>query len=204
MSRHRPVTKQGATPAVARRERNSRAAVSLPLLLHLTQTARLGPGVARFVRRHLLAAHAMLRPPLREMSLALVGDARMAALHMRFMNVPGPTDVLTFPIDADSEGRALSAEVVVCVPEARRRAGTSRQNLERELLLYALHGLLHLCGYDDKTGPGFRRMHRREDMILNQLGVGPVFQADAVTPSRRRRGPRPAAPSGRAGRRSPR
>ncbi len=43
------------------------------------------------------------------------------------------------------------------------------------MLLYAVHGLLHLCGYDDRTPAGFRRMHRKEDDLLARLGVGPVF-----------------------------
>jgi probable rRNA maturation factor len=43
-------------------------------------------------------------------------------------------------------------------------------------LLYSLHGMLHLCGFDDRTEPDFRRMHQTEDEILTRLGVGPVFQ----------------------------
>jgi probable rRNA maturation factor len=112
---------------------------------------------------------------LNELSLALVGDRRMSALHEEFMNVAGPTDVLTFPLDVDARGRALAGEVVVCVPEARRQSKLRNVPVERELLLYALHGLLHLCGYDDRTGADFRAMHRAEDQILTRLGVGPVF-----------------------------
>ena len=134
-----------------------------------------------FLRRHLRAAHRTLNPPLAELSVALVGDARMSALHEQFMGIPGPTDVLTFPLDVDARGRALSGEVVVCVPEAGRRARETGTAVERELLLYALHGLLHLCGYDDRTEPDYRRMHRREDMILTQLGVGPVFEGAPVS-----------------------
>ena len=50
--------------------------------------------------------------------LALVGDARMSALHEQFMGIEGPTDVLTFPIDHDPAGRVTSGEVIVCVPRA--------------------------------------------------------------------------------------
>jgi probable rRNA maturation factor len=146
-----------------------------PLTLEIT--ARTGQIYARFMRRHLLAAHAILKPSLRELSLALVGDVRMAQLHEQFLGIPGPTDVLTFPLETDSRGRATAGEVVICVPEARRQARQHRRGVERELLLYALHGMLHLCGHDDKTPREFRRMHRTEDMILSQLGVGPVFES---------------------------
>jgi probable rRNA maturation factor len=143
--------------------------------LELDITAATGKRFVPFVRRNLQAAHAILKPPLSELSLALVGDARMAQLHEQFMGLPGPTDVLTFPLEESGRGRVTSGEVVVCVPEALRRAKAEGQKPERELLLYALHGLLHLSGYDDRTAADYRRMHRTEDKILTQLGIGPVF-----------------------------
>ena len=109
----------------------------------------------------------------------------MSELHWRFMRVRGPTDVLTFPLDHDPRGRVVSGEVVVCVSEARRRARAEGVAVERELLLYALHGLLHLCGYDDRTADAYRAMHHTEDQILTRLGVGPVFApTPAARPSR--------------------
>ena len=145
--------------------------------LHIT--ARAGKPHAAYLRRKLRAAHAALKPPLAELSLALVGDAEMSHLHQQYLNIPGPTDVLTFPLDLDRRGRPLSGEVVVCVPEARRQARLSATLVERELLLYALHGMLHLCGFDDRTAAGFQKMHRTEDQILTRLGVGPVFAPPA-------------------------
>jgi probable rRNA maturation factor len=163
--------------------------------------ADVGAAHVPFIRRHLRKAHAILRPPLRELSVALVNDRRMSDLHERFMNIPGPTDVLTFPLDLDSRGRPVSGEVVVCVPEARRRARERKIPLERELLLYALHGMLHLCGYDDRTDASFRAMHRTEDQILTRLGVGPVFEAGDAARHAASRATRPAH---RAGSRGPR
>ena len=147
--------------------------------LTLTLTAATGREHVAYLRRHLRAAHTLLAPPLAELSLALVGDKRMADLHVRFMAIAGPTDVLTFPLDEDARGRVTAGEVVVCVPEAKRRAGEHAVTVRQELLLYALHGLLHLCGFDDRTDRDFRRMHRTEDDILARLGVGPVFRPDA-------------------------
>ena len=138
------------------------------------------------LRRKLPAAHIMISSPLRELSLALVGDARMSQLQKQFMGIPGPTDVLTFPLELDARGRTLSGEVVVCVPEARRQARARGTDAGREVLLYALHGLLHLSGFDDRTAAGFRRMHATEDRILTRLGVGPVFAEPAMTPVRDR------------------
>ena len=147
----------------------------------LAVTAEVGKAYLPYLRRHLRAAHKRLGPAPRELSLALVADKRMSELHQRFMGVPGPTDVLTFPLEADGRGRVVSGEVVVCVPEARRRARAEGTTVEKELLLYALHGLLHLCGFDDTTGAGFATMHRTEDKILTAIGVGPVFAAGHST-----------------------
>lgn len=150
------------------------------------------PGTGRrfvpFLRRHLLAAHGLLRPALRELSLALVGDNPMSLLHKRFMNIEGPTDVLTFPLDFDAAGRVTAGEVVICVPEAARQARLRGIEVREELLLYALHGMLHLSGFDDRTDTGFRQMHRKEDDILGCLGLGPVFRMEAPVARRNRRG----------------
>jgi probable rRNA maturation factor len=153
--------------------------------LSLSFSSSAGAAHVPFLRRHLRAAHRILRPPVREISVALVGDRRMSRLHHQFMGLGGPTDVLTFPLDRDARGRAVAGEVVVCVPEARRRAKAEGVPLERELLLYALHGLLHLCGYDDRTASAYRTMHRTEDQILTRLGVGPVFSPAGAGGDRR-------------------
>jgi probable rRNA maturation factor len=120
----------------------------------------------------------------------------MALLHEQFLGIAGPTDVLTFPLEEDRRGRVTAGEVVVCVPEARRQAKRNGAGVERELLLYALHGMLHLCGYDDRTAAAFHTMHATEDRILTQLGVGPVFNpgppsaAPSAAPPARGRPPR--------------
>ena len=118
-------------------------------------------------------------PPL--LSVALVGDATMSRLHEQFLNIAGPTDVLTFEIEHDAKGRVTNGEIVVCVPEARRQAKRHGHRVEHELLLYCLHGLLHLTGHDDLDDAGHRRMHRAEDRILTAIGVGPVFHTSRAS-----------------------
>jgi probable rRNA maturation factor len=159
-----------------------------------------------FLRRNLKAAHEILTPPLSEMSVALVGDARMSELHEEFMGIAGPTDVLTFPLETNAIGQVTEGEVVICVTEGRRRAREHRVQPELELLLYALHGMLHLCGYDDRTHRAYAKMHRTEDEILQRLGVGPVFApkapiTGAAAPARNR-GRAHRKPASRAARRA--
>ena len=138
-------------------------------------TARAGRTHVPFLKKMIRRARALLRSPLRELSVALVGDAQMSAVHQRFMNDPSPTDVLTFPLDENSRGRATSGEIVINVAQALRESRRRGIALRDELLLYALHGMLHLLGMDDRTDAEFQRMHRLEDRILTRLGVGKVF-----------------------------
>ena len=131
----------------------------------------------RRLRRQIRRAHALLRYPLREISLAIVCAREMSAVHKRFLNRAGPTDVLSFALEHDRRGRVAGGEIVVCLDVARRQARLRRHRISDELLLYAVHGLLHLSGWDDRTKPAFAAMHAMEDQILLRLGVGPVFSS---------------------------
>ena len=116
--------------------------------------------------------------PKPQISVVLVNDKTMSSLHKTYMNLPEPTDVLTFPIDTDDSGAVTSGEVYVDVPYARRQAKARGIDAKHEILLYAIHGTLHLLGYDDRTAADFAKMHRAEDQILTRLGIGPVFDRE--------------------------
>jgi probable rRNA maturation factor len=81
--------------------------------------------------------------------------------------------VLSF--DASTDNNSIEADIAVCVDVARRESSARNHSVERELLLYALHGLLHCCGYDDHDEAGYQAMHAEEDRILSAIGVGPTF-----------------------------
>ena len=95
---------------------------------------------------------------LTEVIVAIVSDQRIAALHRRFLNERGPTDVITFQ----------HGEIVMSAETARRQAGTFRTSVERELRLYIVHGLLHLRGFDDKTAAGAAEMKRIQERLVAQ------------------------------------
>lgn len=155
--------------------------------LKLSIMATEGAAHVAFLRKHLLAAWPLIENAPRELSLALVGDDRMAMLHYQFLKIKGPTDVLTFELEHDRAGHCAGGEVIVCVPEAQRRATEFKIDVVEELLLYALHGLLHLSGFDDRTPSDYRAMHQREDEILKQLGVGTLFHRPPVVTKRNRK-----------------
>ena len=97
--------------------------------------------------------------PLAELSVLLVDMPSMEALHVKWMNEPGPTDVLAFPMDEidvsrgpqddDLEaGPALLGDVVLCPDVAAAQALEAGHSTENELHMLATHGVLHLLGYD--------------------------------------------------------
>jgi probable rRNA maturation factor len=111
--------------------------------------------------------------PVARVTVEVIDDHRMTALHERFSNVPGTTDVLTFP--ASGPGEPVEVDIAICVDEAARQATTRGHELRRELLLYALHGVLHCTGFDDRTPAEHARMHAEEDRILQAIGLGVVY-----------------------------
>ena len=131
------------------------------------------------------------------LDVAVVGDARMRRENRRWLGEEGVTDVLTFDLReeerSDERGRGsvegrrrpwIDGQVIVCQSVARRKARARGADWRKELLLYVVHGCLHLCGYDDERSEDAERMHRREDEILTALGLGAVFSGD---PARSRR-----------------
>jgi probable rRNA maturation factor len=137
--------------------------------------AQTGTQYAPALRRQLLKAHAILKSHLNDLSLAIVPAGQMAHLHKKFLNEPGPTDVLTFELDHNARNQITSGEIIICHTVAQKQARKLNHSVAHELLLYALHGLLHLSGFDDRTPSTFKIMHAREDEILTHLGIGPLF-----------------------------
>ena len=147
--------------------------------LDLSLTCDAAEEHADYLEAHLRRAWALLDRSPATLSVAVVDDATMAALHERFLGVAGPTDVLTFELGHDdADGRVTEGEVVVDADEAARQAAERGHRVEVELLLYALHGLLHLSGYDDLDPASHARMHAREDEVLEAIGVGAVYRRE--------------------------
>ena len=107
------------------------------------------------------------------LSLSLVGDREMRRLHGRFSGDPADTDVLAFPLPLPpgSPPALPAAEVVVSVETAVREARARGLRPRGEVLLYAVHGILHLCGEDDHDPVRARRMDRRTLRLLAALGI---------------------------------
>ena len=109
-----------------------------------------------------------------ELGVLIVGDDRMAELHEQYHADPSTTDVLTFDM-RDAPDQPVEADLVLCLDEARRQAAQRGHTVREELLLYALHGLLHLIGYDDHDDADRAAMHNRENELLTQAGFRALY-----------------------------
>ncbi len=123
-------------------------------------------------RRIVIAAEAILRAAGiddAQLSIALVDDPTIHALNRQYLDHDYPTDVLSFVLERD--GTRLEGEVIVSTDTALRRAEEFGWSADEELLLYAIHGTLHLVGHDDGTPHKRAAMRELERHYLAAVGV---------------------------------
>ena len=122
--------------------------------------------------------------PLADLSVLLVDTDTMAALHQQWMDLPGPTDVMAFPMDAadggaragrhdpsappgtDDDPAAMLGDVVLCPAVAADQAASAGHSTEAELHLLCTHGILHLLGYDHDEPDTEREMFQLQATLL--------------------------------------
>jgi len=125
---------------------------------------------------HVHAACDALGHAVHRVGISLLDDDGIAELHRRHLDIEGPTDVLTFP--GAAPGDPIDVDIAIGVDVAQRAATERGHDLQCEVLLYVVHGLLHACGFDDHDDDDYKRMHEREDEILKSIGVGAVFNTN--------------------------
>lgn len=126
------------------------------------------PGIREAVR-------AALRQGEREdldVDVILVSEDHLTELHQRFLGDSSPTDVLAFELGGE-EDDGPEAEIYVSVDRAREVAAERGVTVAREAALYAVHGALHLCGFDDHDPLDRARMREAENVVLIGLGHSP-------------------------------
>jgi probable rRNA maturation factor len=102
-----------------------------------------------------------------EISVAVVDDPTIHQLNRRYLDHDFATDVLSFALQARADG--LEGEIVISADTAARQAVQYGWELAEELLLYAIHGALHLVGYDDEATGDREIMRRKEQQYLRRL-----------------------------------
>jgi probable rRNA maturation factor len=111
--------------------------------------------------------------PQADLCLRLVDEAAMETLHVQWMDLPGPTDVMSFPMDELRPGRegsepteGMLGDVVLCPSVAAKQAREAGHATEEELLLLTTHGILHLLGFDHATPEEEKEMFELQRQLL--------------------------------------
>ena len=127
----------------------------------------------------------LLRQEDFELGIQLVGATEMARLNETYLRHQGLTDVITFDYAEPAAARArkrpdesrltggsirsLHGEIIICVDEALAQSRRWRTTCQDEMTRYAIHGILHLLGFDDQRPTQRRRMKREENRLLAKL-----------------------------------
>ena len=111
--------------------------------------------------------------PGAELAIMFVDEPAMEALHIQWMDEPGPTDVLSFPMDELRPGTeheptpaGLLGDIVICPAVAERHADTAGHETMNEILLLTAHGILHLLGFDHSEPEEEKEMFGIQKSIL--------------------------------------
>ncbi len=118
-----------------------------------------------------------------EAAIALSSDARVQALNRTYRGKDKPTNVLSFPAGADGlppGSRRHLGDIVLAAETVAREAAAEGKPLRHHVQHLAVHGLLHLLGYDHETGPEAAGMEALEVEILEQLGVPDPYAPKAL------------------------
>lgn len=112
---------------------------------------------------------------LAETAVTVVDAARMAELHVEWMDLPGPTDVMSLPMDELTPGTAQApsegvlGDVVLCPEVAAEQAARGGHTRDDELMLLLTHGMLHLLGYDHEDEEDRREMFDLQDRLVTEF-----------------------------------
>lgn len=117
-----------------------------------------------------------------EISVAIIDNSTIRELNQQYLEHDYDTDVLSFLLDCELEshqqdpelrgaGKTIEGEIIVSAEMAVSMSETYQWSAANELLLYVVHGLLHLCGYDDLTEEELQLMRTREQQIFDHRGL---------------------------------
>ena len=105
---------------------------------------------------------------LEDVDVTVVDSREISGLNRRYLGRKGVTDVISFDL-SDDPACGISCQIVVCAEVATRQAARFGHGAGRELLLYVIHGLLHLMGYDDQTEKASEKMQARGEQLLEEF-----------------------------------
>jgi len=137
--------------------------------LHCTNRQRGKRINARYFRRALLFVLGEMKLEGWGVHFIFVSAKKMAEINMQFLGHEGSTDVITFPLLEKTDPKRATGEIFISVEDAVKNAGFFDTSWQEEVFRYAIHGLLHLVGFDDLTTSERRLMKREEGVLLRKM-----------------------------------
>jgi probable rRNA maturation factor len=161
--------------------------IALEIIVEAPGWAPMRAAIETAVARAAAAAAMHIEALRGDASLLLADDARLSALNQQFRRKAGPTNVLSFP-SGEARGGFLG-DIAIAFETAQREAGECGAPLVDYVVHLALHGLLHLVGYDHETEEEAAIMEGREAALLDELGVYNPYAPGPYAPGPDARGP---------------
>lgn len=113
--------------------------------------------------------------PPGELTIRIVDEAESASLNGRFRQKPKPTNVLSFPYEAEALDEPILGDLVICAPVVSREASEQGKTVDAHWAHMVVHGCLHLLGYDHENDEDAEKMEAREREILARLGFADPY-----------------------------
>jgi probable rRNA maturation factor len=142
--------------------------------IEISNESEISVDEARVLQLASFALNELKIHPKAELAIQFVNEAAMEVLHIQWMDEPGPTDVLSFPMDELRPGSeseitppGLLGDIVVCPQVAIKQAETAGHETINEILLLTTHGILHLLGFDHAEPDEEREMFGLQKSILD-------------------------------------
>jgi probable rRNA maturation factor len=131
--------------------------------------------------------------PLSELSVIVVDAAAMEQLHIQWMDEPGPTDVMSFPMDELRPGtpgkedeelpQGLLGDIVLCPEVAEKQGAANGHSMDDELQLLTVHGVLHVLGFDHEEPEEKAEMFGLQKSILDEWRAGRGLSGSSPAPT---------------------
>ncbi len=146
----------------------------LSVRISVRQHQRPAPLRGAVLRGLLRRALRVLEIPGADLRIVVVGDAEMERWHREYLGRGGTTTVLSFPEDDDGQGpaRSVAGDIVLCASDCLSRTREWRCSKEDRVFFFALHGVLHLLGYDHAKGKAEASRMRRAELRVYRSCLG--------------------------------
>jgi probable rRNA maturation factor len=142
----------------------------IEVVIHVNHPLPADLDVDRLERLVVFALQAEERGRGWSVSVVLVGDPELQELHRRFMDIDEPTDCMTFPRDPEDDDEP-GGDIVISVDRAAEQGPESGLTAADEVGFLAVHGVLHLCDWNDQSGDDRAAMHSRQREIIEQFEI---------------------------------